>query len=86
MSIPRAVQRFVCWTSFGGNHSTALRVDTHNRLALVCKTVRIYRNRFVNHNTQHSVFYMPQRAVISEMQCKVRDKKRLPIKRKPIKK
>ena len=29
---------------------------------------------------------MPQRAVISEMQCKVREKKRLPIKRKPINK
>ena len=65
MPVPRAVQRFVCWTSFGGDHSTVGSVDTHNRLALVCKTVRINRNRFVNHNTQHSVFYMPRRAVIS---------------------
>ena len=65
MSIPCTIKGFLRRTSFGGDYSTVGSVDTHNRLALVCKTVRINRNRFVNHNTQHSVFYMPRRAVIS---------------------
>ena len=51
MSAMRTEQGFDSRTSLGGDHAAVLCVDTHDRLALVRETVRIYSNRFVNHKT-----------------------------------
>ena len=81
MTVPCAVQRFDSRASFGGDHAAVLCVDTHDRLALVREAVRIYSNRFVNHNTLAF-----GDGLFSEKQCKGIYKKWLPYKRKPIKK
>ena len=81
MSVMRAIEGFDSRTSFGGDPSAVLCVDTHDRLALVREAVRIYSNRFVNHNTLAF-----GDGLFSEKQCKGIYKKWLPYKRKPIKK
>lgn len=70
MTVPCAEQRFDDWTSFSGNHSAFGGVDTHDRLALICKAVRIYTNGFVKHNTLHSFFICRNVRSLAEMRCK----------------
>ena len=92
MTVPRTIKLFDGRTSFGGDHSAVLCVDTHDRLAFIGKAVRIYTNGFVNHKTlafgvtESMCFGVLGSTSPVEKQCKGIYKKRLPRERKPLNK